>query len=109
MLRGVSPTAMKRAASYFKRVRVTSGSLRKFQPGLMLDNVEDMVDWEDQGVKVMELSAFAVFGGACFLRARAQCPLTRFPSCHTKSSHGHCGTATLDHIFLSLARRLVGV
>ena len=78
MLHGVSPTAMKRAASCFKRVRVASGSLREFQPALMLDNMEDLVDWEVQGVKVMEPSAFAVDGGACSLEAWARCPLARF-------------------------------
>ena len=49
MLHGVSPTAMKKAASCFKRVRVASGSLREFLSGLMLDNMEDLVDWEVQG------------------------------------------------------------
>ena len=49
MLRGMSLTAMKRAASYFKRVWVASSSLREFHPGLMLDNVEDLVDGEVQG------------------------------------------------------------
>jgi len=51
---------MKGATSCFKRVWVVSGCLREFQPGLILDVVEDLVDWEVRGVKVMEPSAFAV-------------------------------------------------
>jgi len=39
-----------------------SGYLREFQPGLILDVMEDLVDWEVRGVKVMEPSTFAVSG-----------------------------------------------
>ena len=72
------PDCHEKSSFLLKRVMVASGSLREFQPGLMLDNVEDLVDWKVQGVKVMEPSAFAVVGGACSLEARARCPLARF-------------------------------
>ena len=51
MLHGVSPITMKGAASCFKGVWVVSGYLTEFQPGLMLDDVEDLVDQEVQGVR----------------------------------------------------------
>ena len=38
MFCGVSPAAMEKAVSYFKRVRVACGSLREFRPGLELDD-----------------------------------------------------------------------
>ena len=43
------------------------GYLREFQPGLMLDDVEDLIDREVQGVKVMESSVFAIIEGASSL------------------------------------------
>ena len=55
-----------------------SGYLREFQPGLILDDVEDLVDWEVPGMKVMEPSAFAIIGRASSEGAGARCPLARF-------------------------------
>ena len=54
------------------------GCLGEFQPGLMLNDVKNLIDWEVQGVKVVEPSTFAVVGGASSLRAGAWCPLARF-------------------------------
>ena len=45
----VSPTAMKGATSCFQEVWVALGCLREFQAGLMLDDMEDLVDREVQG------------------------------------------------------------
>ena len=78
MFRSVSPAVMERAASFFKRVRVACDSLREFQPGLVLGDMEDLVNWEAQGVKVMELSAFTAVGGASSLGTKVQRPLARF-------------------------------
>jgi len=89
MLCGVSPTSMKRAASCFKRGRVAFGSLREFHSGLMLDNVEDLVDWEVQGVKVMEPSTFAVTGERAPWELGLGAPLRAFSSCRAEGSHGH--------------------
>ena len=89
MFCGVSPAVMERVASCLKRVRVASDSLREFQPGLVLDDVEDLVNWEVQGVKVTELLAFAVIGKASSLGAKARCPLSVPSSCHVEGSHGH--------------------
>jgi len=49
MFRCVSPAAMERATSCFKRVRVASSSLREFQSALVLDDVKNLVNWEVQG------------------------------------------------------------
>ena len=78
MLHGVSLTAVKGATFCFKRVWVVSGCLREFQPRLVFDDVEDLVDREVQGVKVTEPSAFAVIGGTFFLGAGARRPLAHF-------------------------------
>jgi len=43
---GMSPTAMKGAIFGFQEVWVVLGCLREFQPRLMLDDVEDLVDQE---------------------------------------------------------------
>jgi len=48
MFRVVFSAAMERADSCFKRVKIASDSLREFQPGLVLDDVEDLVNWEVQ-------------------------------------------------------------
>jgi len=74
----MSLTAMKIAASCFKRVWVVSGSLRELQLALMLDNVEDLVDWEVQGGEGDGAFGLHHRQGACFLGASARCPLARF-------------------------------
>ena len=78
MLHDVAPTFMKRAASYFKRVRVASGNLREFQPKLMVDNVEDLIDWEVQEGEGDGASVPSPSSGNSSLGARARCPLARF-------------------------------
>ena len=78
MLRGVSLIAMKGSASCFKGVWVMSGCLKEFQPGLMLNDVEDLVDREVQRVKVMEPSSFAFVERASSFKAGARCPFARF-------------------------------
>jgi len=64
---GVSPTVVKGATSCFQGVWILSGYLGEFQLGLMLDDMEDLINQEVQGVKVMESSVFVVVGGASFL------------------------------------------
>ena len=44
----------------------------------MLDDVEDLVDREAQGVKAVEFSVFAIVGGTSSLGVGARCPLGRF-------------------------------
>jgi len=51
MHRGVSPTAMKEATSYFLGVWVISSCLREFQLELMLEDVENLIDREVQRSK----------------------------------------------------------
>ena len=74
----VPPTAMKGATSCFQRVWVVPGSFEELQPGLLLDDMEDLINREIQGVKVMEPLAFAVVGRASSLGVGTQCSLTRF-------------------------------
>jgi len=50
--------------SCFQEVWVVIDCLREFQPGLMLDDVEDLIDREIRGVKVVESSVFVVVGEA---------------------------------------------
>ena len=54
------------------------GRLREFQPWLMLDDIEDLVSREVQGVKVVESSVFAIVGEASTLGVGARCLLARF-------------------------------
>ena len=46
---GVSLTAVKGVTSYFQEFLVMLGCLREFQAGLMLDEVEDLVEREVRG------------------------------------------------------------
>jgi len=51
--------------------------------------VEDLINWEVMGVKMTELSAFAIVGRASSLGARARCPLRISSSCRAEGSHNH--------------------
>ena len=55
------------------------GGLKEFQPGLMLDDVKDLVDREVQGSEGSGVLGFAVVMGESSLRVGAQCPHARFP------------------------------
>ena len=79
------PIAMKGAASHFKGVWVMSGYFRKLQPGLMLDDVKDLINWEVRGcVNVMEPSAFTIIERASSLGVGARCPLHISSNCWTE-------------------------
>ena len=54
------------------------GYIREFQPGLILDEVEDIIDREVLGVKAVKSSIFTIVGGASSLGIGARCPLACF-------------------------------
>ena len=71
MCSGVSSTVVKEATFCFQEVWVMLGCLREFESGLMLDDVEDLVDRVVSGVKTVEFSIFPVVGGVSSLKVGA--------------------------------------
>ena len=90
MRSGMSPTVVKGATSCFRGVCIAFGCLGEFHSGLMLDDVEDLIDQEVQGVKVMKSSVFVVVvEGASSLGLGARCLLARFLELSAEGSRDH--------------------
>ena len=90
MRSGMSLTAIKGATSYFQGFWVVFDCLREFQSRLMLDDVEDLINREVQGVKVMESWGSSPSSGERLPRELgSDVPLRASSSCQLECSQDH--------------------